>query len=88
MLDGVYLNLGVQLGHDVKVGDFSTLWPGAKIMGNSRLGDSVYVGVNATVSDNIHVGDGAVIAAGAVVVKDVPQMSLVAGVPAQVKKDL
>ena len=47
-----------------------------------------------TVSDNtmlvapVTVGDGAVTAAGSVVIEDVPEDSLVAGVPAKVKKSL
>ena len=82
----VILNLGTQIGHDVKIGDYSTLSPGVEVMGHVNLGDEVYVGTNATIVDRIKVGNGAIIAAGAVVTKDVPEMSLVAGVPAAVKK--
>lgn len=46
----------------------------------------MYVGVNATVVDHIKVGNGAIVAAGAVVIEDVPELSLAAGVPAKVKK--
>jgi sugar O-acyltransferase (sialic acid O-acetyltransferase NeuD family) len=82
----VILNLGTQIGHDVRIGDYSTLSPGVEVMGHVNLGDEVYVGTNATIIDRIKVGNGAIIAAGAVVTKDVPEMSLVAGVPAVVKK--
>jgi acetyltransferase-like isoleucine patch superfamily enzyme len=44
------------------------------------------LGANATVADRITIGRGAIVAAGAVVVEDVPEMALVAGVPAVVKK--
>ena len=43
-----------------------------------------WVGVNATILKGVTVGEGAVIAAGAVVVKDVPAYAIVAGVPAKV----
>ena len=48
------------------------------------IGDDVWVGANAVVVDGVRVGRGAVIAAGAVVSKDVPEMAVVAGVPAKV----
>jgi sugar O-acyltransferase (sialic acid O-acetyltransferase NeuD family) len=82
----VIVNLGVRIGHDVTIGNFTTLSPGAEIMGRAALGEQVYVGTNATVLNRVKVGNGAIIAAGAVVTKDVPEMALVAGVPAEVKK--
>jgi sugar O-acyltransferase (sialic acid O-acetyltransferase NeuD family) len=82
----VIINLGTKIGHDVRIGNYTTLSPGVEVMGHASLGDEVYVGANATIIERIKVGNGAIIAAGAVVVKDVPEMSLVAGVPAVVKK--
>jgi sugar O-acyltransferase (sialic acid O-acetyltransferase NeuD family) len=82
----VIVNLGARIGHDVTIGNFTTLSPGAEIMGCAELGEQVYVGTNATIIDHVKVGNGAIIAAGAVVTKDVPEMALVAGVPAEIKK--
>jgi sugar O-acyltransferase (sialic acid O-acetyltransferase NeuD family) len=82
----VIVNLGAHIGHDVTIGSYTTLSPGAEIMGSAILGEQVYVGTNATVIEHVKVGGGAIIAAGAVVTKNVPEMSLVAGVPATVKK--
>ncbi len=82
----VIVNLGARIGHDVTIGNFTTLSPGVEIMGHAALGEQVYVGANATVLNGIKVGSGAIIAGGAVVTKDVPGMSLVAGVPAEIKK--
>ncbi len=45
-----------------------------------------YVGLGATILPGVTVGEESVVAAGAVVTKDVPPRSLVAGVPAVVKK--
>ena len=46
----------------------------------------VWVGANSTILRGVTVGEGSVIAAGAVVTKDVPPYSIVGGVPARVLK--
>jgi acetyltransferase-like isoleucine patch superfamily enzyme len=46
----------------------------------------VWIGVNAVVLRGVRIGVGAVVAAGAVVTKDVPPYAVVAGVPARVLK--
>lgn len=51
-----------------------------------EIGNDVWIGCNAVVCRNVKIGDGAVIAAGAVVIKDVPAYSIVAGVPAKIVK--
>ena len=48
--------------------------------------DNVMMGANAVVLEGVRVGEGAVVAAGAVVVNDVPAGAVVAGVPAKVIK--
>jgi acetyltransferase-like isoleucine patch superfamily enzyme len=50
------------------------------------VGRNVDFGVNVTCIGNIHIGDNAIIAAGSVVVKDVPANAIVAGNPAKVIK--
>lgn len=51
--------------------------------GDILIGNDVWIGVNATILSGVRVGDGAVIAAGAVVNKDVAPYSVVGGVPAR-----
>lgn len=48
------------------------------------IGDRVWVGMRAMILKGVTIGDGAVIAAGAVVTKDVPSCALVGGIPARV----
>jgi acetyltransferase-like isoleucine patch superfamily enzyme len=50
--------------------------------------DDVWLGANAVVTDGVRIGKGAVVAASAVVTKDVPPHSIVAGVPAQVIREI
>lgn len=50
------------------------------------LGNDVWVGSHALINGGVHIGDGACVAAGAVVVKDVPPYAIVGGVPAKVFK--
>lgn len=53
------------------------------------IGDHVWIGTRATILKGVNIGDGAIVAAGAVVTKNVPPNCLVAGVPARViKKDI
>jgi len=48
------------------------------------VGNDVWIGANAFVRSGLTIGDGAIIAAGAVVVKDVPPYAIVGGNPAHV----
>lgn len=50
--------------------------------------DDVWIGANATVLAGVKIGNHSVIAAGAVVTKDIPPHSLAAGVPATVKRKI
>ncbi len=50
------------------------------------IGNKVWVGANVTILGGVTVGDGAILAAGAVVTRDIPARSVVAGVPARILK--
>ena len=52
------------------------------------IGDDIWIGANAVVLPGVTIGNHCVIAAGAVVTKDVPPHSLVAGVPAKIIKQI
>ena len=52
------------------------------------IGDDVWIGANAVILPGVTIGRHVVVAAGAIVTKDVPPNSLVAGVPAKIIKDL
>lgn len=54
---------------------------------NCIIGNDIWIGAGAQVLRGVSVGDGSVIAAGAIVTKDVPPYSIVAGIPARVIKN-
>ena len=73
--------------------DFTVMDSNAHELNGSRdaspvvIGDHVWIGTRVTVLPGVSIGDGAVVAAGALVVNDVPAGSLVGGVPARILKD-
>lgn len=52
-------------------------------MGQTSIGNDVWIGANAIIMDDIIIGDGAIIGAGAIVTKDVSPYSIVVGNPAR-----
>ena len=61
-------------------------YDGTNICKTIRIGDFVWFGNRVIVVGDVSIGDGAIIAAGAVVTKDVPPLSIVGGNPARVIK--
>jgi maltose O-acetyltransferase len=50
------------------------------------IGDDVWIGANVVLTNNVKIGSHSIIAAGAVVTKDVPEWAIVGGVPAKLIK--
>ncbi len=65
------------LGHDPQSPEF------ADRGGDVTIGNRVWIGFRAVVLPNVNIGEGAIVAAGAVVTKDVLPFEIVAGVPAR-----
>ena len=82
------INIGCTISHDCIIGDYVNISPGCHLAGRVVIEDEVFVGTGASFIPKVRVGKGSVVAAGAVVTKDVPPYTLVAGVPAVVKKQL
>lgn len=74
-------------GEPVVIGRHVTVGHRAVVHG-ATLQDGCLIGIGAVVLNGVNVGEGALVAAGAVVTKDVPPRTLVAGIPAQVKREL
>ncbi len=84
--DHVIVNRGVTVGHDTVLHEYVRLGPGCNIAGHVEIFDSAMIGLGANVIEELVIGRRAVVAAGAVVIKDVSEKTMVAGVPAIVKK--
>lgn len=85
---GCLINLNCTIGHDSVIGDFVELSPGVHISGNCMIGNYCNIGTNASILPGVRLGENVVVGAGAVVRESVPDNTLVAGVPATIKKTL
>ncbi len=80
------INSNSSIDHDCTLGDFVHISPSATLCGNVKVGDGTHIGAGATVNPNIKIGKWCVIGAGAVITKDIPDFSLVVGIPGKVIK--
>lgn len=62
------------------------LSPKAAMCGHVRVGNKSWLCTGCSIANDITIGENAVVAAGAAVIKDVPDNVMVAGVPAVIKK--
>lgn len=92
--DGSMIDMNVVLGGRATVGRHCHIGAGAVLAGVVEppcatpvvIEDDVLIGANAVVLEGVRVGQGAVVAAGAIVIEDVPENAVVAGVPAKIIK--
>ncbi|MFN3724308.1 MAG: acetyltransferase [Paracoccaceae bacterium] len=93
----VVIGTGVQIlaaaiGHDVTIGDFSTLAIGCILNGHIQIGNLVSIGSGAVICNGrpgrpLRIGDGAVIGVGAVILRDVAAGARMVGNPAMTVRD-
>ena len=90
----------VHIGHHVMIGPNTLITTVAHPLSPSarrhyhawakpvRIGNDVWIGGNVTILPGVTIGNNVVVAAGAVVTKDIPDNTLVGGIPAKKLKDL
>lgn len=81
--DHVVLMPNVTITHDDVIADYATLAAGVSLGGGVRIGEAAYLGMNSSVRQQQTVGREAVVGMGSVVVADVPDGEVWAGVPAR-----
>ena len=84
----VILNTRSVVEHDCLIEDFVHIAPGAVVCGHAHIGKGTLVGANAAIAPFVKIGQWCQIAAGSSVTEDIPDFSLVAGVPGKVVKSL
>jgi len=90
-LDGGHAFL-IEMGNNVTISHARLLTHDAstkQIVGYTKcgriiIGDNVFIGVDVVVLPNVHIGSNVIVGAGAVVTKDIPDNSVVAGNPARI----
>lgn len=89
---GIWIGAGSFIGHNVVLAtlnhELSVARRGRVVPAPIRIGRRVWIGANVTVLAGVRIGDGAVVAAGAVVTRDVPEFTIAGGVPAKVIRRL
>lgn len=79
----VIINLDCTIGHDAKLGDYTTVLPSVNISGYVDTGQCVSIGTGTAVIQGVKIGENSIIGAGAVVVKDIPKNCTAVGAPAK-----
>ncbi|MFH1638659.1 MAG: acetyltransferase [Candidatus Woesearchaeota archaeon] len=79
----VIIHSGCVIEHDNEIKDFANIAPRVSTAGNVNIGKGAYVYTGAVIIPKTSIGDNAVVGAGAVVLKDVGDNCIVAGVPAK-----
>jgi len=84
--DNVIVNTGAIIEHDCVIGDHVHIATGARLASVVHVGNGSHIGLGASIRQCICIGRNAIVGAGAVVVEDVPDDVVVAGVPARISR--
>lgn len=80
--ESVLLNVGTRVGHDCKIGNYSSILGGNLINGEVSIGDKCLIGAGAIIRPGKVIADYSVVGIGSVVVRNVKEGTTVFGNPA------
>ncbi len=80
--DHVTMWSGGHVAHHTSIGDNVFLAPRVAIAGRVEIGAGCFIGINATIRDSVKIGQECVVSAGAVVLADAPDRTLLGAHPA------
>ncbi|MDP4545829.1 serine acetyltransferase [Psychrobacter faecalis] len=80
----VVINPTAIIGNNINLSQFTSI--GSNSGNSAIIGDNVYIGPNVCIVENVKIGSNVRIGAGSVVIKDIPDNAVAAGVPAKVIK--
>lgn len=83
--EGCIINTFANIEHDTIIGDFCHISTGAMVNGNCIVGNGTFLGSQAVMVNGIEITSGCVIAAGAMVRKNITQKGIYSGNPALLK---
>jgi sugar O-acyltransferase (sialic acid O-acetyltransferase NeuD family) len=83
--DCCIVNTGSIIEHECVINNGVHIAPGAVLAGNVEIGANSFVGANSVIKQGVFVGENVIIGAGSVVLKDIPNNSIVYGNPARIK---
>jgi sugar O-acyltransferase (sialic acid O-acetyltransferase NeuD family) len=78
----VYVLPNSVISHDTLISDFTCIAGGVCISGNVQVGEGCYIGSNSTIKDGVKIEDACLIGMGSVVIRNVPENTVVVGNPA------
>src|SRR5690606_7775162 len=81
--NGILVNSYASVHHDSKIGDFSELSPGCRILGRCKIGAMCVIGANAIILPDIEIADNVIVGAGAIVTKHIKEPGVYVGNPAR-----
>jgi acetyltransferase EpsM len=80
------INTNASVDHDCVIEDFAHISPNSALAGGVEVGEGSQIGIGASVIQGIKIGKWCVIGAGAVIINDIPDYSVVVGNPGRIIK--
>lgn len=85
--DFVFMNTGSVVGHDSKIGSFTTMFPNTEVCGDCDIGDSTVIGIGSFILPKVKLEPYTKVSAGSVVWKSPGVKCKLAGNPAVIMVD-